>query len=452
MAYVSPTQEMIVRPGQHVSADGRIYHPYLAQWANYWDVSASFASAVANARVGSSASTITDMSTIEQRSNLVNFLQILADVFAKEPPVITRQQQPRQQYDSTAGGEQSSLRFTRSVSQVQQPLPPPKPPKSTTFQEPGLSPHNGHRGSIATGPPEPPAVPPKPGIADGPDHYNTGGTQRRHYASSQQQDNVQVRGPPLPPLPPNVSTLHARPMSYMNGARPNQNWILPQQQRPPSASASPARFTSHHPNNNLSPSMRPQPHYPARQTQMQQPTGVRQRQSQPTKQPQDLMSAPLEIILPSQHESQIAAPPIPPNPEKDALLRAISQALIGQLTRTTAQNSAAISPLEAQNAAMQQAYRNLSNEVAQLQDLDKMLTLNEKILHETMREADKQLDSVGRKEKPKVDEVLVAPTVVGEQLYGLVADERAIADTMFALTKALDKGRIAADVYVKVCD
>jgi hypothetical protein len=29
---------MVVRPGQHVSGDGRVYHPYLAQWGQYWDV------------------------------------------------------------------------------------------------------------------------------------------------------------------------------------------------------------------------------------------------------------------------------------------------------------------------------------------------------------------------------------------------------------------------------
>lgn len=39
MVYVTPSQDMIVRPGQHVSGDGRVYHPYLAQWAKYWDVS-----------------------------------------------------------------------------------------------------------------------------------------------------------------------------------------------------------------------------------------------------------------------------------------------------------------------------------------------------------------------------------------------------------------------------
>lgn len=32
MAYVTPTANMLVRVGQYVSGEGRIYHPYLAGW------------------------------------------------------------------------------------------------------------------------------------------------------------------------------------------------------------------------------------------------------------------------------------------------------------------------------------------------------------------------------------------------------------------------------------
>ena len=39
MAFVVPTQDMIVRPGQHVSVDGRVYHPYIAHWEDEWRVS-----------------------------------------------------------------------------------------------------------------------------------------------------------------------------------------------------------------------------------------------------------------------------------------------------------------------------------------------------------------------------------------------------------------------------
>lgn len=33
MVYVVPGEGMMVRPGQHISVDGRVYHPYLRDWA-----------------------------------------------------------------------------------------------------------------------------------------------------------------------------------------------------------------------------------------------------------------------------------------------------------------------------------------------------------------------------------------------------------------------------------
>ena len=41
LIYVTPTESMIVRPGQHVDPQGKIYHPYLVGWAEFWDVSGS---------------------------------------------------------------------------------------------------------------------------------------------------------------------------------------------------------------------------------------------------------------------------------------------------------------------------------------------------------------------------------------------------------------------------
>lgn len=39
LVYVKPTEGMVVRPGQHVDPQGKVYHPYLVGWAEYWDVS-----------------------------------------------------------------------------------------------------------------------------------------------------------------------------------------------------------------------------------------------------------------------------------------------------------------------------------------------------------------------------------------------------------------------------
>ena len=32
MAFATPTSTMVLRAGQYVSGEGRIYHPYLAGW------------------------------------------------------------------------------------------------------------------------------------------------------------------------------------------------------------------------------------------------------------------------------------------------------------------------------------------------------------------------------------------------------------------------------------
>ena len=38
LVYVTPTENMAVRPGQHVDPQGQVYHPYLVGWSTFWDV------------------------------------------------------------------------------------------------------------------------------------------------------------------------------------------------------------------------------------------------------------------------------------------------------------------------------------------------------------------------------------------------------------------------------
>lgn len=51
---------------------------------------------------------------------------------------------------------------------------------------------------------------------------------------------------------------------------------------------------------------------------------------------------------------------------------------------------------------------------------------------------------------PDVDDLLVAPTFVGGQLYSLVAEEKGIADVLFVLGRGLDGGRVGVEGFVKV--
>ena len=66
-----------------------------------------------------------------------------------------------------------------------------------------------------------------------------------------------------------------------------------------------------------------------------------------------------------------------------------------------------------------------------------------------MRDADACIANAQHRSVPSVDEVLVAPTVVGQQLYELVAEEKAIRDTREALGRALLNGRVSSESWVK---
>lgn len=48
---------------------------------------------------------------------------------------------------------------------------------------------------------------------------------------------------------------------------------------------------------------------------------------------------------------------------------------------------------------------------------------------------------------PPIDDVLVAPTVVGKQLYDLVAEEQGIQQALYALQAALVRGVIGVDSW-----
>jgi ESCRT-I complex subunit TSG101 len=110
----------------------------------------------------------------------------------------------------------------------------------------------------------------------------------------------------------------------------------------------------------------------------------------------------------------------------------------------------AVIPLQSQQAALQTAYSRLQAELGELQQLDAALAQNEQILKGAMIEADRVMEDARRRKAPDVDDVLVAPTLVGGQLYTLTAEEKGISDALFVLGRALDKGRISADVFVKV--
>lgn len=99
---------------------------------------------------------------------------------------------------------------------------------------------------------------------------------------------------------------------------------------------------------------------------------------------------------------------------------------------------------------MRAAAAALQAESAQLGQLSALLASNTAVLQESLRRADGVVERSARHPEPDVDELLVAPHMVGNQLYDLVAEERALADAIFVLGRAVERGRVAPQTFAKM--
>ncbi|KAH1292848.1 hypothetical protein KXV70_007635 [Aspergillus fumigatus] len=471
MVYVTPTQDMAVRVGQHVTLEGRVYHHYLAHWAEAWD-----------------------------RSNLVDFLMILREVFAKEPPVKYKQPQVPQ------GPQQAG------PTQTPPPLPPLPPELSLSTHRP--SPTHQAAPPQPTGQVPPPPPPPKPGQAVAAEQPRV--PQARRYNSP----------PPLPPLPPKEQDLRRQSLQFQanaGGHIPNRSFLYhPERSGAPGGGTAgsyglslpphhnavqpvPAYMSGpgHQPGDGVPPRSPPpanlprgpqQRPFPVQQAPAQPPlyqqNGTRYQQPpqlamqpqphgqapppipahQPTPKPKtqtpDLLTSPFELELPSFTPTG-PAPPIPPNPEKDALLHAVSKTLIETVQANVSQSESAAQSLLSQSQSLQAAIATLQGEISSLNSFNSTLQSNTSILQQSLHRADGVIAAAQARISsstaqahasnsgsdaapsalPPIDEVLVAPTVVGKQLYDLVSEERGIQQAIYALQAALVKGVIGVDTW-----
>ena len=185
------------------------------------------------------------------------------------------------------------------------------------------------------------------------------------------------------------------------------------------------------------------------------------------------MDEPLTLSLPS--PSNLPPPPIPPNPEKDALLRQLAATLYALRQQAREQNESSLAGLAAQRAAMQTARQNLQADASALPPLSALLASNAQALRQAIGEADRviagvvsggsssnnptdaleggqtqtQMQTRRPVEPPAIDDLLVAPTVVGNQLYDVAAEERALGDAIFVLGRAVERGRLAPAVFAR---
>lgn len=140
-------------------------------------------------------------------------------------------------------------------------------------------------------------------------------------------------------------------------------------------------------------------------------------------------------------------------------MRTLSRTLTENLQGNMSQSISAVTSLQSQSQALSSAMMTLQGELATMNQYKATIQSNINVLQQSLHRADAVItDAKARTDQPgtdtttasglpAVDEVLVAPTVVGKQLYDLVADERGIQQAIYALQAALVKGVIGADTW-----
>ena len=344
LAYVTPGADMVIRPGQHVGVDGRVYHPYLRDWGRMWE------------RAG-----VASVASVEE------LLGVLGGVFEREPPVISRAQKALFQRNIGQPGQQQQHGQQQGGGAPQPPpkqrvespavggggdVPPPRPPKPGDEGMGAPSRDVGRDG---------PPLPPLPHERQVSGQYGSPRSQQNGYAgpgrppsqvlAPQGYQNGRPPGPPpLPPVPgqpqqrshqPRQSQYERSPVSPVSPVAgyselPETKYSRP----PPLPPQSQAQHQNHYQQQGLPPSQGPQyAQQPPQQYQrppqqyLQQPALAQQDyryqhqqpphqyQNQPPPKPQpppDLLTDPFDIALPAQQTPQqpLPAPPIPQTPRK----------------------------------------------------------------------------------------------------------------------------------------
>ncbi|KAI1006493.1 hypothetical protein K3495_g1728 [Podosphaera aphanis] len=429
IVYVRPTEAMAVRPGQHVDLQGKVYHPYLVAWAENCG-----------------------------KSNILNFCELLREVFSREPPVISRLRNMTTSRPPSPpprpGIQRPTLQDERQNIKTQLPQPCPKPAHYSYQSPPAGSPRSESG----------PLLPPLPRPPKNRTTYQ--GYQAHSYPNSTVPNAPQSSSslrygpeatstpplPPIPPYPPHLGQKQAVPEYLKESQHPLGSGSSPIFQYDCSMRAPPSRNTNFAPHQIEALSLAQQKAYPSHRP--QHPPLPPQIQTPPPPQitrpppPPDLLST--SLVSPTTELSISVAPAIPSNPEKKILLTNIAHALHLQRQALNKKTESSLVGLKAQKNAMFTALAKMEGEIQTLELIRGFLTKNTEILHNAMRDADSVIISSQHRAPVSVDELLVAPTVVANQLYELVSDERSLGDVLFILGRAVERGRVSAAIFAKM--
>ncbi|GMK58814.1 hypothetical protein CspeluHIS016_0602560 [Cutaneotrichosporon spelunceum] len=447
MAFVVPTAEMGVRKSREVDPGGRVREEVVEHWWTSWPTS---------------------------NRTVPALLTKLAEIFSAVPPVYAKpperpSSQPRSPAQSPAPAQPTppprqytngevlpSYAHQSQASSSGQPSPPPTsppvplrpgqvppvpqrpqfPPPHPNTQSPPFSPASSTGGAPWHAPPVPPVllgqpplpsqpskqVPPPPPPPQMPPH------PPQHLWSP--PPGAPQPPPPLPPQPPQPQSLqHGQPY----GVPPAGGYAAPHQ---------PGPYAS-----------QPGPGYPQQHAQQQPQQPLQTHVPAPGPElPPDLMSSSPETTTTALPDSG-DAPPVPPSKPPPPSVLHLHAVLLPHLTAVL---PPLMHSLQLQKAHLVERREDLAtgepairDEMARLEAVKNVCDAVGGRMQGVVEKGEARIADLEQRGDVSVDEVVCSISIVHNQLVDLVAEDNALSDTMYHLTRALDAERIDLDRYLK---
>ncbi|KAI0736986.1 UEV-domain-containing protein [Fomitopsis betulina] len=388
IAYVVPTNDMLVRPGPEMDVSGKCQLQYLLSWDRK-----------------------------PEGCSLVALLEAMQDNFSHIPPVYSKPAraitQPTMLSRPPVGPDYTSrppppVPGTHAPTPSQtspSPIPAannaPLPPLPAKPGNPAINPAS-RTASPALGMRPPPPIPPHSPMSSG----------------------VQtVSNSPVPP----TYTLHAPARPIDVGGDPSPR---------PHAADSPAPTRTSSPPPVVAPAAPQPPPMPPYAPHVE-PSDILDAQDLP-----DMQGVASPV-------SEAPAPPRPPNPELLRLHGQVHAKLRSELASLQQAMALDAERLRAHQADLLAGEPAIRDEMARLEAVRDVCRTVAERMRGVVDAGARNVAELKRKGDPEVDELVCSTTIVHNQLVNLVAEDNSIEDTIYHLHRALNSGRIDLEKFIR---
>ncbi|EFP88633.2 uncharacterized protein PGTG_14838 [Puccinia graminis f. sp. tritici CRL 75-36-700-3] len=412
--YLTPTNEMIIRKGTHVEPGGKCIAGYFNSWQSK-----------------------------PEACSLKELLEFLQDVFSREPPLYSKPKPPAPAYSSQPPTSQITSTSSQQQQQQQQPPRPPLPPQLARSLSTNSSLAHPDPQSRPTPPIRPPLPPPL-------------------YSQSSQSLTPSSSTPPLHLRPNSNSIQFIQPLSSVSHSRtvsatqpvtshPNQSpphnfdHQLQECRRSMSAFSNPP---NHHPSS-------------AQNTIISRPLEQQLDSlaiTSSTKPNQNLLDDdPLDDESPQMNgrsPSNVPPPPRPPNPGLLSLRGAVHAKLRAESERFKASLQAEQRQLEILETDLLKGEPAILDEIARLEAVNDVCVNVGNRYRDLVEQLNTRFIELTHHRKiVEVDELVCSTTVLYNQLWELIINDKVIEDLVYHLSKALnnslDGSKIDLEKFLK---